>query len=445
MAIFPILGFVLAVVPLWASRQPADIKYGYPYPPRGPLGGWNILNSRFVAESHEDLDADSFEWDYFMIHDKNSKFSGIVGMVLVDPRGKARGIMPSGGNIAVLGKLNGRIISNFENFGLGVNASAEEAYMHCPKGDGEHPTSWGIESVASTDPPTIRLQGEMEDVIYDFEVRQDWTEREGLDRKKGPRDVVAEGPFAPMTAPDVGFNPRANWTVNMFWPRTKVVGTITDKRSNESFAIDAHGYRENSFGRWFFALGGWDFAIMSDAKSGVQWNWQSYYTVKTLIPTAPQVDQSRQGSTLDVSFIEPETKRLRAVQFSGEELGWEHPSWSFRPTTRQCMPSDLVVTAANDELEVVMKVHIGNDQAAMLSDATLLVKAYVIEEWFPYFNGTIRRTNDSEPFVSFQGVGGGEISMLRNLLPDLPTWACEPYGKWFQRGLGTANSTFLIV
>lgn len=294
--------------------------------------------------------------------------------------------------------------------------------MSCAKGTGrEHPSSHGTLSVASEmQAPAIRLAGEMQDVIYDLTVTQAWTNREGLGRHQRPGDVVSEGPFAPVTAKDhIGFIPHENWTVNMFWPRTNVNGTFKDKTTNETFLISAHGYRENSFGRWNFVSGGWDFAIMSDTTKGVQWNWQSYFRWP-----GQSTGESKDGTTLDLSFVDPDTNKLEAVRFSGGELGWAHPIWKYRMDSRQCTPANVVVIAANDDLVVTMNITI-NDSVPLLSDATFLTKVYAIEEWFPFFEGTIRRQGRKEPLINFSGIGGGEIAMVRDTILHEHKYRCE--------------------
>lgn len=197
---------------------------------------------------------------------------------------------------------------------------------------------------------------------------------------------------------------------------------MTNKVTGEVLSIDGHGYRENSLGRWLFALDGWDFAIFSDmqraGERGVAWQWQSYHK-----------SSSGLANTVDISFYDGD--ELKALHFSLPEgnVGWYHDSWSFSKTARQCVPRNSVIEAANDEYYIRVDILVGESQTPLLSDATPVTGAYVINEWMPAVNGTIKRQSDGSIVDTFQGVAGGEISFLRSLLSHHSDEYCKWWGK----------------
>lgn len=371
--------------------------------------GWNILGPDYLEPNL--LDGLSLEWDYFMVHDSAGAFTGILGYVLADPRGLlgdgARfgpleiDLMPSGGNLAISGELaSGERVAEFVDFGLAATtASATTREFYAARGD--HAASIAPAGDA------LALDGRTDRFEWSLLVEHDW---------------AARGDFAPAFGDDMGVLPGEHWTVHMLWPRTRVTGEIVDRATGEVHAIDGHGYRENSWGRWAFAVDGWDFAILSDAASGVQWAWQSYHLSDTM-------------DFLDVSFYDGGT--LVKTQFRADrgELGWRHDQWSFRRQARQCAPRDTILVGQNESYRVEARIDIGDRQTALLSDATPITDAYVIMEHFPTITGSIVRRSDGAVVETFAGQAGGEISFLRSPFRWAPDWACWLWGQQFSRPL----------
>lgn len=359
--------------------------------PAPPLGGWNILQPAYENNRH--LDGFSLEWDYFMIHAAN--FTGIVGYVLSDPRGRLGNpepeevlqlkLTPAGGNLAVAGQFSDGIrISNYRHFGIqATTASATERSFEAVEAD--------LDEFATMAPTLegrggLHLQGKTADIAYELTVTQDWAERP---------------PFEHVTSTDIGKIPGEFWTVNMLWARTRVFGSVTRSSDNTTFDIDGHGYREDSWGRWAFPFGGWDFAIVSDESTGVQFAWQSYHYKSEVL------------DFVDVSFVEDgEVKSVRFEHTAGE-VGWQHKKWHWDGTARQCVPDDALVVTDNGVYRVEANVDIQSNQIPLLSDATIATDLFVILEWFPWINGTVTSVVSGEVVATFAGQGGGEISMLR--------------------------------
>jgi len=234
--------------------------------------------------------------------------------------------------------------------------------------------------------------------------------------------LVGRAEVPPTYIPDLGTLPSEHWTVHMVWPTTKVSGSMTNRVTGEVNAVDGHGYREDSFGRWLFALDGWDFAIFSDVERedgrGVAWQWQTYHR-----------SSSGVANTVDVSFYDGAD--LKSLHFSAqnEDIGWYHDDWSFSKPSRQCVPRNAVVEAANDEYYIRAEIRIGESQVPLLSKATAVTGVYVINEWMPTINGSIVRQSDGSLVAAFEGIAGGEFSSLRNLLSDRDASWCNNWGK----------------
>jgi hypothetical protein len=380
------------------------------------LEGWEILTNRYISRTPPFLDGITFQWDYFMIHSSN--FTGSVGYVVADPRNRLVGLMPSGGNVAISGKFleSSRIIVDYVNFGTeviegpseqGYYASAETREFYAAK-DGLYAR---IDPVIDNE--SLILRGHTTKFDWELSISQDWSDRCNPDYLET---------FTPVTGHDVNnfiFIPFQYWTVDMNWLRTKVKGTITDLTVDppETVFIDGHGYREQAWGPWAFNFSGWDFAVVSDESSGVQWALQTYHHSETL-------------DYLDVSFYDNET--LKAIRFSAKcgELGWHHNDWKFETAARQCVPTEMSVVAQNSLYTIEAQISIGSDQIAMLSDLTPITENYVIMCRFPFIEGTISRTASDEIISIFSGQGGGEFSIAR-LREDinLPDDMCEILGE----------------
>jgi hypothetical protein len=367
--------------------------------PMGPFGGWNILQPAYTAPNL--LDTLSLEWDYHMVHDSDKDFTGIVAVVIANPRGTfGSDLVPSGANLVVSGQWeDGTNFAEFIPFGLDVELSADERYVLAGDPSSDEPYAL-LEPIFLEDgTQALAFSGQTETVEFDLTFSQDWTERPG---------------FEPVTGNDIGIFPGEQWTVYPVWPRSLVTGTIENRQSEETFDIDGHGYRENSFGRYGFVFDGWDFGVVSDADSGVQWVWQTYHSSDTL-------------DYLDISFYD--NGELQTVRFEDDDLGWRHPRWTFDTVANRCIPLKTVVEAENEDYRVVVHYDIGNNQVPILSDATPLTNAFVIMGHFPMMEGAIYRS-DGSLVTTFEGQGGGEISFLRSLTQPTSNFSCFLRNFW---------------
>ncbi len=398
------------------SSEPADtsqptslLQVGTP---RDGLIGWNIVSPAF--EQPSDLDMLSFEWDYFMVHSEDGSFTGSIGYLFANPRdvGGLGELVPKGGNVAIAGRFaDGEQVANYRNFGIdGSTISPTERAFEGTDPNSDHfGRMTPVRAEGPDDVDKLILEGKTDAFAWNLEVKQDW-----------PALSSHEDVFAPMRGVDVGsmFDDES-WNVNMLWPRTHLKGTITRLDRNEQLSIVAHGYREDSWGRWAFNLGGWDFGVVSDDKHGVSWAWQTYH------------DKSTQLDYLDVGFVDGDQVVLEQFRASEQQLGWTHPSWAFDSVARQCTPLSTTVIAQNDRYRVEAQLDLAGRQVPMLSDATSATKQYVIMIQFPMVEGMILRRLDGSVVTTFSGQGGGEFSTARSQKDSLTEGECAEWGKAF--------------
>lgn len=381
-------------------------------PGRDGLLGWRIMAPDW--DTADANDAMSFEWDYFMVHDEQGRFTGSIGYLIANPRdaGGLGELVPEGGNVALAGLFDGGALAEYENFGLErFSASGAERSFDAGEQDGVFGRMQPL-AADGDGPDRLRLTGRSQSFAWDLTVSQAWP---GL----------SAGPdcFAPMTGRDVGelFPDDEVWNVDMLWPRTRVSGSLTRLDADETVAVEGHGYRENSWGRWAFNMGGWDFTVVSDAEARVLFAWQSYHHRSTAL------------DYLDLAFVEG--GRLRTVQFraAAGELGWTHPDWTYDAAARQCMPQSTRIVADNGSYRVEAEAELAGRQAPMLSDLTAATRSFVIEIQFPLVSGTIRRSDSGELLARFSGQGGGEFAVARRgedeAEPDRQ--ACQAWGETF--------------
>lgn len=380
-------------------------------PGRDGLRGWNILSPDYEAPST--LDGISFEWDYFMVHSEDGAFTGSIGYLYANPRdaGGLGDLLPKGGNAAVAGLFaDGSRVAEYRNFGVEhTEASSDERFLYArDEATGEF-ARISPQRASSTSEDSLRLEGTTAELAWDLRVTQDW-----------PGLSSSEDLFSPMHGDDVGtMLDGESWNVNMLWPRTRVEGTVTRLDTGAVVPVKGHGYRENSWGRWAFNTGGWDFAVVSDEQSGVAWAWQSYHA------------KSVELDYLDLGFVEDDTLRLVQFHAARGELGWSHPSWTFDAEARVCIPLTTRVVAQNDEYRVEADVDLASRQVPMLSDATGATKQYVIMIQFPHVEGTIVRRADGETIAEFSGQGGGEFSNARSSATSMTDEECNAWGEAF--------------
>ncbi len=434
---------------------------------------WQIMNPAYPE--NDAWDVLSFEWDYFMIHNDDGSYSGSLGYLVANPRekdflGNIIKIVPGGGNIAIAGKFdNTGLVSNYQNFDPDKNLltcyeanydNGSECHIDLIN---EYLFNAGFEvtldrpyysslerflfvydnttgyiglELPDNDTNKLRLLGKTKDFKWDVVVNQEW---KVLSNKS---DLPSgEGTFRKETDDNIDnkilvYPAKQQWNVFMLWPRTRIIGTIDRLDENgiiyETIAVNAHGYRENSWGRWAFNQGGWDFATVSDDAKKVMMGWQTYHY------------KSYKLDFLDLGFIDPSKDEYQLVHFdnvdangnfvaANAELGWHHDDWKWDKRSWQCVPTTTDVVADNGEYRIEARVTIGEDQIAMLSDATIVVAKYFIQIHIPWVSGKIIRVSDNSVITTFEGRGGGEFSNMKAIAR---LWAasekeCKSWGKKF--------------
>lgn len=391
-----------------------DIEKSIPQLAQEPaLRGWHILSPAYQQPSL--IDGLSFEWDYLMIHDCYGRFTGIIGYVLTNPRDRLKGLfLPAGGNVAIAGEFNQtERVAEFSSFAWQHTiVSPEDREFHAT--DPPTGTFAMLKPIlASADQPdTLQLRGRTSTFEWDLSVTQDWRDRNCLLTQENAS-------FTPVSATDLGFFPGEHWTVDMVWPRTQVTGQIIYRPTGQGFEISGHGYRENSWGRWSLVFDGWDFAIASDAESGVQWAFQTYHRSKTL-------------DYLDVSFLDRGQLQGERFHATHNELGWFHNHWTFDHQVRQWVPLDTTVVAANSRYRVEAHLAIDKRQAPLLSCVTPVTNLFFIMEHFSRIEGRITRQSTGELVTKFAGQAGGEFSYLRKILPQFLPPHCSGAQRHFR-------------
>ncbi|MBM4253445.1 MAG: hypothetical protein FJ146_15865 [Deltaproteobacteria bacterium] len=388
--------------------------------------GWNILNAPYTSGSP--VDGFTFEWQYFMVHDRDGKFTGSIGFVLADPKGRLGkpsndgaivpseipslpfSVMPSGASVAVAGKwADGSWLSNYERLQQSPSIAADGKGFQAK--DDKQGFFAALNELETVTPAggQFELKGKTKDAAWDLKITPEWTER-ATDQ--------AGVPFGPITGYDMGHLPGEKWTVHMQWPRTQVEGTITNLITGQTIEVSGHGYRENSWGRWNFAIDGWAFSVVSDAAHKVQWAWQSYHKSKTT-------------DWLDVSFEDRGRLVKRRLFAHADELRWTMSDWKFNQEARQCVPNKIEVTAEDADYRIKASYDLSKDQTPMLSSATPLTKIFVIMIHTPYIRGTIENAKTGALITSFEGQGGGEFSTIRSVRGAVDDKGCARFGEKF--------------
>ena len=385
--------------------------------------GWHVLHSDYLGLSP--VDGFTFEWQYFMVHDASGQFTGSIGYVLVDPRGRLGGVsesegwvrwrlpvslMPSGASVAIAGRwADGSGFSNYERFTDGYEVSDTSKNFLASDSARDLTAVLIEEKKVTAVSGSFRLRGETPDATWDLIVTPDWPDA-GADQ--------IGSPFGPVSGNDVGFLPGETWNVHMQWPRTRVEGKMTNRRTGESIQISGHGYRENSWGRWNFAVDGWAFAILSDARSKVMWSWQSYH-------------KSKEMDWLDVRFKDRGvTKSLRLFS-KDDQLRWRLKDWSFDQEAYACIPHAVEVVGQDANYRIYATYDLNEAQQPMLSNATALTRIFVIMTHTPKIKGTIINRNTGQTVTTFEGQGGGEFSTTRSLRGGVSPADCERWGQRF--------------
>ena len=379
---------------------------------KDPYTGWHVLSDDY-AEPHY-LDGLSLEWDYYAFANRDGKFTGTIGITINDPRARlgndsgliAAGIVPalqpSGGNAAIIGRFaDGTKKAEFLHFGL-LNGTTKKAgkdlrTFDCAMDDGtgysrQYPLPDGAGGYAG-----IELEGESPTMRWDLTVTPLWPERI---KNRGKTWRIGD---------DAGAWPGEHFTVNSIWLSIHVEGSIVRKDIDETIAIDAVGYREDSFGRYAFIIGGWDFAFGLDPASKTEFMIQTFYPF------------SRKLDYMYVEFQKDGQDVFREFRADKGQLAWKHDDWHWSNEAKICHPSTTKITAEDADYLVDVTVDIEKEYAPILSDITPMTRIYVITELMPAFSGTVKDRSTGALVATFSGRGGGEFSALRNLSGSAPS------------------------
>lgn len=383
-----VIAAAIAATAHWPPTFPEHHASEYESLMRDGLGGWNILQADYRAPSL--LDGLSLEWDYLSIHDRQDAFTGMVVLVMADPEGRLAGLMPSGLNAGIYGRFaDGETVASFVPFGLDYAASADERSAHVSLPDGRFATLTPVHGDGG-EPDRLHYAANTGEYAWDLTFRQDWTDFAELKHDTWEIGSDTDALF-----------PHEHWTINMLWPTTRVTGSITRLATGQRSDIDGYGYRENSFGRWAFAGGGWDFAYLVDPHARVQLAFQTYHFATDAL------------DYLDVDFMD--NGFPISVQFRKDrgELEWRHTAWQYDEVGRHYAPRDLEIAADNGEYRVSARIDIADRSVPLLSDATWATRLFVIFAQMPVIEGTIERVATGQTIAHFAGQGGGEFSLLR--------------------------------
>lgn len=381
------------------------------------LAGWKLLSTEW--NQHHPLDFMTIEWQYFMVHDHEGRFNGIVGYVLTNPRGKGGAlgsmVVPKGGNVAIGGQINGRpAIGEYINFGIAntqVNGTTIDTHMQDPK-TGYWASMTGLKSAK----PVLHLQGETAEFTWDLLIEESAHDIMELSRQTGSAFTLGSDQRR------AGRIPGESWTVDALWPRTKVQGTITLRATGEVIPVDGKGYRENSWGRYAMPLDGWDFLVFSEEdETGVTAVLQTYHHSKDL-------------DFVDLAFMDKGERKIVRFEGNTREFQWRHQEWSFDARSRQCVPMDWDIVLENAEYRVLMEASIPSAaQAPFLSNATIGTSVFFIQEQYPTVQGAIYRRADNSLVSTFAGQAGGEFALHKSIAAQRSGRDCAQWGRRFSK------------
>jgi len=379
---------------------------------KDPYTGWHVLSDDYAQPNY--IDGFSLEWDYYAFTNLDGKFTGTIGITINDPRahlgndsgwvvpGVFPSLQPSGGNAAIIGRFaDGTKKAEFLHFGL-FNGTTKTAgkdlrTFDCTMDNGtgysrQYPLPDGAGGYAG-----IQLEGESPTMQWNLTVTPLWPER------------IADRGKTWRIGDDVGVLPAEHFTVNSIWLSIQVKGTITRKNLHETLEIDAIGYREDSFGRYAFVTGGWDFTFGLDPVNKTEFMIQTFY------PFSKKLD------FMYVQFEHDGQDVFREFRADKGQLGWEHPEWHWNDAAKICHPSTTKIVAEDSDYIVEITADIEQEYAPILSDITIMTKLYVITELMPDFVGTVKEKATGKTVAVLNGTGGGEFSTLRNLSGLQPT------------------------
>jgi hypothetical protein len=383
-----------AALTLTAASAQADYVEGY----QQPMQGWRILQPDYNKNSY--LDAISFEWDYFMIH--SDAWNGIVGYVLANPRGRAPylnwALLPNGNNVGVVGEIPGqKPVANYVNFGIdNTSINATQRAMVATGPNGTYTDYKALPAGGPNGEPAFQLKGRTTDWEWDFLVTQDQVNRDVLRQSSGA--------FGTDYGTDVGLLPEEEWNVDVTWPRTNVVGSVKYLKTGQIIPVNGKGYREDSWGKYLLSVDGWDFLVFGESSAnGVTGTWQTYH-------------KSDKMDYLDISFYDNGVLKMQRFDAYKNEMGWRHPNWKWDKDANSCVPTNTRIVARNSLYTVELDSAIGSRQTPILSNQTVGVSIFFIQEQFPTVTGKIKRANGSV-VTTFTARAGGEFSRTRDPAP----------------------------
>lgn len=240
--------------------------------------------------------------------------------------------------------------------------------------------------------PAFQLKGRTTDWEWDFLVTQDQVDRDVLRQSSGAFGT------------NVGLLPEEEWNVDVTWPRTNVVGTVKYLKTGQVIPVNGKGYREDSWGKYLLSVDGWDFLVFGEnSATGVTGTWQTYH-------------KSNKMDYLDISFYDNGVLKMQRFDAYKNEMGWRHPNWKWDGDANSCVPTNTRIVAKNSQYTVELDSVIGNRQTPILSNQTVGVSIFFIQEQFPTVTGKIKRANGSV-VTTFTAKAGGEFSRTRDPAP----------------------------
>jgi len=423
--------FAMGRTPTWPEKYAENNSQKL----RSGIPGWNVMSDDY-RKKHI-LDGLSLEWDYFSIHDEDGKFSGVVAYLVADPMGHIGdpqyvwepNLMPSGGNVACFGKVfsTGKKYADYVSFGLNFEAGKNSRSFFAYSDDQDYYGEMIPVKGDALNPDKLILKGRTKHFEWELDITQMWAGNKSLPGNSYPNyDKLKEKTWEIGNDVNLIKIRGEHWTVNMNWPTTKVTGWIKDRTTEEVISINGHGYRENSFGRWAFPVGGWDFYFLSDVTNKVQFGFQTYH------------HDTKDLDYVDVDFIDNGTPV--SVRFKGKDgqIGWHHTKWKWSKDAKQCRPLDAFIECKNDIYTVNVFVDIGDDYASLLSTTTPITSLYQITTMFPIISGTVTRNDTGEVVSKFSGQGGGEFSLMKSVIP-LTDDQCNSCMKGYSNTLGSSK------
>ena len=117
------------------------------------------------------------------------------------------------------------------------------------------------------------------------------------------------------------------------------------------------------------------------------------------------------------------------------EFGWYHDDFEYDTTGRSYVPVDTTIVGKKGDYTIEIHAAIGSDYKPMLTNATIVTNAYVINALFPQIQGMVKRTSTGEVVALISTQGGGEFSVLRNFGETAPQGQLQKFKDTFRSPL----------